>query len=119
MISWANALIQIKNSIHVSTNLNTPRSTHRIVDDVSSGLSFWCHVPHGVNNSVTITENKLKQCFNHAVSRYNGVYKKQVYVDLFGQPDHPCEINIIGMIFFVSGFAKVLKVGNGNHYQII
>jgi|GEM_PF-2907695 len=120
MIKWADALILIKQNIKKNTDLNTNKSIYRIVDDVSSASPFWCHVRHGVNNAITITEDKLEKCFKHATSAaYNRVYQRQVYADLFGEPNYPCEVNIIGMIFEVSGFATSKKVGVGNHYQIM
>jgi len=45
--------------------------------------------------------------------------KSKSMLTYFGEPNYLCEINIIGMIFEVSGFTTSKKAEAGNYYRII
>mgnify|MGYP003586800510 CR=1 FL=1 len=106
-MDWNQARAQIKIHIVIGTDLNTPRSHHRIVRAVNENGIL---VPVGQNAEITVSWEMLKNCFAALNNRgYNGVSFRDQYQDR--ARNHPCYIHVVGMIFVRSELANMPQDG--------
>lgn len=115
MMNWKNAKKKIESNIIAGTNINTEKSTYRIVESTNSLINskrynyyteFGFVVPIGKTNKIKIPWNVLKECFLQAGSTegYGSKFFKKRYPLQY--KDHPCHVHVIGQIMVIGGVAK-------------
>jgi hypothetical protein len=114
-MNWPEAKSRISNKIKTGTDLNTARSTFRVVLEVDSPISNSRYgyreergfvVRIGRNHNIIIPWSMLEICFAQLSRRegYSGKFFRKHYPRQAS--DHPCHVHVVGRIFVVSGFAS-------------
>ena len=122
-MNWEAASLLIKNRIQKGDDVNTHKSTFRIVDQVPP---FQCErynykneegykVRIGVKHLIEIPISMLENVFNLAIEN-NRIYNNSVFANAFPKQakDHGCHVHVVGRIFELSRVANK----NGGNYEI-
>jgi len=90
--------------IQVGTDVNTDRSTFRIVKSISDEAMI---IPKGVNAKMTVTWEMLYKCYQHLFDQdgYSVSVFRSYYPKICDQAG--CFVNTIGQIFVLAGLATV------------
>lgn len=114
-MKWQEAQQLIENKIEIGTDLNTNKSTHRVVNsigDITDSERYKYHsekgfvVKIGKSNKIKIPWKMLEKCFKPITSgnKYDGDYFRECFP--LQAKDHPCYVHAVGQIFVRAGIAR-------------
>ncbi len=112
-MEWIDAEKLIRQRILVGTDVNSTRSTHRIVREVDYPCNRYDYagtkgfiVPIGMKTTLQIPWSMLRECFTALSSptSYSGCFFRRRFP--LQAKDHPCHFQTIGQIFVKAGFAQ-------------
>jgi len=123
-MAWKDAIELILISNHVGTDLNTPRSTYRIILDEPPyqcrtygyiGQGF--RVKIGLTTEVEIPLDMLENCYLQATNNRN-IYNNAIFGSQYERQkiNHPWHVHVVGKIFQVAGVAETI---DNNNYLIV
>jgi len=120
-MEWTEARERIRRSIRVGSDVNSPRSTYRVVEAVGplagnarygycSETGFLVRI--GKSNVIRIPWQMLEKCFSavEAGRGYDGRFFREQFPNQ--TKDHPCHVHVVGQILARSGIAVLM----GNVY---
>jgi hypothetical protein len=121
-MEWVDAKAIIRNKISISVDVNSPKSSYRIISaidrkcykyDYHGDLGFI--VPIGASVDIQIPFSMLKKCYEalKSDSGYDGKYFRTHFSKQAS--DHPCHVHTVGQIFVSAGLAVMKK----NKYYLI
>jgi len=114
-MEWQKAKKLIEEKVKENTDINTNKSTYRIVKSIGSipdNKSYgYCSekgfiVPIGRNVTISIPWKMLEKCFLPIASgeEYDGHYFSKNFP--LQNNNHPCHVHAVGQIFVKAGIAK-------------
>ena len=123
-MNWEEASILIKNTIQKGDELNSQKSTFRIVIQVPP---FQCKrydykneegykIRIGATSLIEIPISMLETVFKLALEN-NRIYNHKIFVAAFPRQakNHGCHVHVVGRIFELSGVANK----KGGNYEIL
>jgi len=124
-MNWEEIKTVITNSILVGQDINTHRSTFRIVEkappyqcgryDYNQAEGFLVRI--GRNSNVEIPMTMLERLFNSSLNN-NNIYNSTIFRNRYPKQkkDHPCHIHSVGKIF---EYAGIMEQIDSRNYRII
>ena len=114
-MEWSDAQELIEEKIRIGTELNTNKSTYRVVTSVGnirdserygyrSEKGFIVQI--GKSTRISVPWKMLEKCFIPLSSggEYHGIYFRR-YFPLQAK-NHPCHVHVVGQIFVRAGIAR-------------
>jgi len=103
-VNWIEAKKLIRDRVKPGTDLNTPKSSYRFVQDISDqGIAVLI----GKTSIITISWDMLANCYQE-MCRPTG-YNRAVFKSLYPKKcrNRPCHVHVVGQIFVRAGLARV------------
>ena len=125
-MDWKHAQRQIRAKVKVSTDVNTPRSSYRIIKSVDSEINSSRYgyrgengfvVSIGQSSNIDIPWSMLNECFAQLNSRdgYDGKFLRKRFP--LQASDHPCHVHVVGQILVAAGIAYA--DAQGKRYRMV
>ena len=121
-MNWHEASQLIKDNILKGADVNTDKSTYRIVEEVPpyqckkyNYVGEGYKVRIGEINTIEIPLSMLEAAFHLSVENKR-IYNTKIFTELYPKQrkDHPCHVHTVGKIFELSGVATAV----GSNYHI-
>jgi hypothetical protein len=114
-MEWWEAQELIEEKIKIGTDLNTDKSTYRVVNSIGNirdsqrygyGSEKGFIVQIGKSKRISIPWKMLAKCFLPLSSdkEYDGDYFRRYFP--LQATDHPCHVHVVGQLFVKAGIAR-------------